>query len=210
MVGVGSGRRLRKWNLVKQWFLPACKGSKWHRMSHNLQFGTFYLFFSWILGNMSSAERVKKNLRLWFTKIKAMSRLWIKVVSQAWKTSSFIVSNLSCPEEKELRVLSWSSSSAIWGSDLVDPLPNYCNPESGMDIDLVRMMAAAFCFWVAWNLLGRPSGGWVEGRKLPSATWPAQGKIEVFLSLSPSPNRILLFRNHIRHLHLSVNIKVMC
>lgn len=79
-----------------------------------------------------------------------------------------------------------------------------------MDIDLVRMMAAAFCFWVAWNLLGRPSGGWVEGRKLPSATWPAQGKIEVFLSLSPSPNRILLFRNHIRHLHLSVNIKVMC
>jgi len=122
MVGVGSGRRLRKWNLVKPWFLPACKGFKWHRMSHNLQFGTFYLFFSWILGNMSSAERVKKNLRLWFTKIKAMSRLWIKVVSQAWKTSSFIVSNLSCPEEKELRVLNWSSSSAIWGSDLVDPL----------------------------------------------------------------------------------------
>jgi len=28
-----------------------------------------------------------------------------------------------------------------------------------MDIDLVRMMAAAFCFWVAWNLLGRPTWG---------------------------------------------------
>ena len=28
-----------------------------------------------------------------------------------------------------------------------------------MDIDLVRVMAAAFCFWVACNLLGRPRWG---------------------------------------------------
>lgn len=47
----------------------------------------------------------------------------------------------------------------MWDSDLVDPLPNCCNSESGMDIDLVGVKAAS-CFWVAWGLLSRPGWGW--------------------------------------------------
>lgn len=42
-----------------------------------------------------------------------------------------------------------------------------------MDIDLVRVMVAAFCFWVAWDLLSRPGwkpGAAVEGKQLLPVT----------------------------------------
>lgn len=82
-----------------------------------------------------------------------------------------------------------------------------------MDMDLLRVVAAAFCFWVALDVLSRPGwgpGAVVEAKRRLSAAWPALGKIWASLSPSPTTNRILLVRNYIRHLHLSVNIKAMC
>lgn len=94
----------------------------------------------------------------------------------------------------------------------MSPLPNYCNPKSGIDIDLVRV-TAAFCFWVARDLLSRPGwelGAAAEGKQLLAVTGPALRMVGASLSLSPSLNLVLLLRNYISHLHLSVNIKARC
>ena len=83
-----------------------------------------------------------------------------------------------------------------------------------MDIDLVRVTVAAFCFWVVWDLLSRPGwrpGGMVEGAQLQLVTWPALCRIGASLSPSPSPKQILLLRNIldiytlVRMLRLGVN-----
>lgn len=124
--------------------ISACLSLKWHRMSHNHQFEVLFIYFSWILGNMSSAGRVKKNLRLWFTKIKAMSRLLDQgCVPGLESLILHCLEPFPAPRKKELRVLKAEAALLPSGALTCDPLPNCGNPESGMDIDLVRVMAAA-------------------------------------------------------------------
>lgn len=187
--------------------ISACLQRVYGTGCHTIPIWYFYLFFpeSW-----ETCLRLGEWRKTWGFDLQKL-KPWVGFgsrLSQAWKASSFIVSNLSCPEEKELRVLSWSSSSAIWGSDLSTPLPNCRNPESGMDIDLVRVMAAAFCFWVACTFWAGLGGGWVEGRWGNEGTINLAGSVQnwgLYLSIPISqPN--LLFRNYIRHLHLSLKI----
>lgn len=76
---------------------------------------------------------------------------------------------------------------------MVDPLPNYCNLESGMDIDLARVTVAAFCFWVAWDLLSRLGwrpGGCSEGKAVTVGNLASSVKDSglTFLIPIPQPN----------------------